>query len=296
MSAKQIKTNSSSQTAMSKNQGNTTKYIKWGSIFLFIILTVFVRLNLPFITIKAIMFVPMIVFAWIHGTQRYGLKNMIIWFVITWVVSNGFESLSVHTGFPFGYYYYCRMPGPRVLDVPLIIMAMYFALSYTSWTVAQIITWNFGKKIVGIYKIIIPGTTAFIMTMFDLSSDPQASTISSDWVWVNGGAYYGVPISNFAGWVFVVYVFMQIFTLYISRKNMDVSKDAVTTKRSYWLEASIVYLSIGLGVVLEGLARTAHVEIYSSMAMISVFTMVFVAMISILNINNNFNKNDNIVE
>jgi uncharacterized membrane protein len=284
MSIKEIKTNSLSQTAMNKDKGNITKYIKWGFIILFIILTVVVRLNLPFIPIKAIMFVPMIVFAWIHGSQRYGLKNMIIWFVIIWLVSNGFEALSVRTGFPFGHYHYVRMPGPRVLDVPVIIMAMYFALSYTSWTVAQIVTGNFGKKIVGIHKIFIPLTTAFIMTMFDLVGDPQASTISSDWVWEKGGVYYGVPISNYAGWVFVVYVSMQIFTLFISKKNIDVSKDAVTTKRSYWLEASIVYLSIGLGVVLEGFARTTHVEIYSSMAMISVFTMVFTAMISISNI------------
>jgi putative membrane protein len=284
MSAEEIKMNSPAQTIMSKDKSSTAIYIKWGAIILFIILTVCIRLDLPFIPVKAIMFLPMIVFAWIHGTQRYGLKNMIIWFVITWVVSNGFEALSVSTGFPFGHYHYFRMPGPRVLDVPVIIMAMYFALSYTSWTVAQMVTGNFGKKIVGIYKIIIPITTAFVMTMFDLTSDPQASTISSDWVWKNGGAYYGVPISNYAGWVFVVYIFMQIFTLFISKKNLDVSKDAVTTKRSYWLEASIVYLSIGLGVVLEGFARTAHVEIYSSMAMISVFTMVFTAMISISNI------------
>ncbi|WP_175470619.1 carotenoid biosynthesis protein [Pedobacter hartonius] len=291
MSTNQITTNSLSQAAISKEKANITQYIKWGFIILFIILTVAVRIDLPVIPIKAIMFVPMIVFAWIHGSQRYGISTMIIWFVITWLVSNGFEALSIRTGFPFGHYHYAKMPGPRVLDVPIIIMALYFALSYTSWTVAQMVTGNFGKKIVGVYQIFIPITTAVIMSMFDLVGDPQASTLSSDWVWERGGAYYGVPISNYAGWIFVVYVFMQIFTWFISKKNIDVSKDAVTTSRSYWLEASIVYLSMGLGVVLEGFTRTAHVEVYSSMAMISVFTMVFTAMISISNlkfINNKF--------
>ncbi|SEA61722.1 carotenoid biosynthesis protein [Pedobacter hartonius] len=293
MSANEIKTNSLSQATMSKEKGNITRYIKWGFIVLFIILTVALRLNLPVISIKAIMFVPMIVFAWIHGSQRYGVRTMIIWFVITWLVSNGFEALSIRTGFPFGHYHYVKMPGPRMLDVPVIIMALYFALSYTSWTVAQMVTGNFGKKIVGIYKIFIPITTAVIMSMFDLVGDPQASTVSSDWVWEHGGAYYGVPISNYAGWIFVVYVFMQIFTWFISKKNIDISKDAVTTNRSYWLEASIVYLSMGLGVVLEGFTRKAHVELYSSMAMISVFTMVFTAMISISNlkyVNNKYEK------
>ncbi|WP_316825434.1 carotenoid biosynthesis protein [Pedobacter miscanthi] len=284
MTTKEIELNSPTHTPQRKVKRNTVKYIKWGAIILFIILTALVRLDVPFIPVKAVMFVPMIIFAWIHGTQRYGIKNMIIWFVITWLVSNGFETLSIHTGFPFGHYHYGRMPGPRVLDVPIIIMAMYFALSYISWTVAQMVIGNFGKKITGIYKISIPIATGIIMTMFDLIGDPQASTISSDWVWEQRGAYFGVPIGNFAGWVFVVYVFMQMFTLFISKKNNDISKDAVTTEKSYWLEASVVYLTVGLGVVLEGFVRTAHVEIYASMAMISIFTMVFTAMVSISNI------------
>lgn len=271
-------------TSTTIHAGHTIDYVKWGLIFLFMIFTILVRLNVSFIPIKALMFLPMIVFAWIHGTQRYGFKNMMVWFVITWLVSHGFEALSVRTGFPFGHYHYERMPGPRVLDVPLIIMAVYFALGYTSWTIAQMVSGNFEKKAVGIYKFIVPLTAAFVMTMFDLTSDPQAATISSDWVWENGGAYYGVPLSNYFGWVFVVYVFMQIFMIFISHKNKDVRRNSVITKRTYWLEASIIYLIMGLGVVLEGIVRTEHADLYSSMALVSVFTMVFTAGVSMLNL------------
>lgn len=72
-----------------------------------------------------------------------------------------------------------------------------------TWTVAQIITRNLEKKIAGIYNFILLITTAMIMTMFDLTSDPMAATISNQWVWKNGGDYYGVPISNYFGWFFV---------------------------------------------------------------------------------------------
>jgi len=262
-------------------------YIKWTSIILFIIFTILGRLNIQSISsmMQIGMFASLIVFGWIHGTQRYGIKNMGIWFIITWIVSNGLEGLSIKTGFPFGHYYYTAS-SPEILGVPIMIMIIYFGLSYTSWTVAQAVTGHFSKKITGMYKLIIPLTTALVMTMWDLATDPQASTIGSAWIWTNSGAYFGVPISNFAGWVLVVYIFMQIFTLFIANKNLDISKDNITSKKTYWLEAIIVYLVMGLGIFLEGFTYTDHVDIYTSMAMVSVFTMVFTAGIALLNVKN----------
>ncbi|WP_238916464.1 carotenoid biosynthesis protein [Clostridium sp. YIM B02555] len=278
-------------TVGTKNNKNLN-YIKLGIIFLLSISTIMMRINIPMLDgAKYIFFISLAAFAWIHGSQRYGLKNMIIWFVITWIVSNCFEGLSVKTGFPFGHYHYTT-PGPRILDVPAYIMIAYFGIAYTSWTITQALTRHFSKKIVGVQKIIIPITTAIIMTMWDIVTDPQASTIHQTWIWENGGDYFGVPISNFVGWVFVVYVFMQIFTLFISTKNLDISKNNVTSKKTYWLEAAIVYLIMGLGVVLEGITHTDHIEIYGCMAMMSVFTVVFVSYISLLNIKNSKELND----
>lgn len=275
------------KTSANTKNNKYLDYIKRGIILACIISMMIMRANLSISEgpIKLVFFLSLFAFAWIHGSQRYGLKNMAIWFVITWIISNGFEGLSIKTGFPFGHYHYTS-PGPRILDVPLFIMIAYFGLSYTSWTVAQIITGHYGKKIAGIQKFILPLSSAVVMTMWDLVTDPQASTINSSWVWDDGGHYFGVPISNFAGWTLVVYVFMQLFTLFISNKNLDVSKINVTSNKTYWLEAAIVYLFMGLSVVLEGFVHTDHVEIYGSMAMISVFTVVFVACISLLNIRN----------
>jgi uncharacterized membrane protein len=274
-----------------KKNNKTLDYLKIGSLIIFLILTIILRLNIakdPIIgnIINSITFSPLVIFAWIHGSQRYGIKNMAIWFVITWIVSNGFEALSIYIGFPFGNYYYNFMTELNILGVPAPIMIIYFGISYTSWTVAQIVLGLFNKKITGIYKFILPFTTAIIMTMWDLVTDPQASTIKSNWIWENGGNYFGVPISNFIGWVFVVYVFMQIFTLFISKKEIDISINFLTSKKSYWIEAAVMYLIMGLGVVIEGFFHIDNAIIYTSMAMISVFTMVFTAGISFNNIIN----------
>lgn len=272
-----------SNTHLNTNENKKLDYIKWGLVALIVIITLLMKFNI-ITNITSSIFIPMFIFAWIHGTQHYGLKNMGIWFIITWIVSNAFEGLSIMTGFPFGHYYYAAAMGPRILNVPIFIMIAYFAICYTSWTVSHVVIGHFNKKIEGIYKFIIPITTALLMTMWDLVTDPQASTIGSTWIWKNGGDYFGVPISNFVGWVFVVYVFSQIFTLFISTKNLDLSNDSPTSKKMYWLQPCIIYLTMGLGVVIEGFTHVDHTQIYASMGMIAFFTVVFNAGIGLLNI------------
>lgn len=35
----------------------------------------------------------------------------------------------------------------------------------------------------------------------------------------NGGGYFGVPLINFLGWTFTVYLFMQVFALYLRNRG-----------------------------------------------------------------------------
>jgi putative membrane protein len=44
------------------------------------------------------------------------------------------------------------------------------------------------------------------MVAWDLSMDPVWSTVMHSWIWLQGGAYFGVPVSNFLGWYLTVYV------------------------------------------------------------------------------------------
>jgi len=50
--------------------------------------------------------VPLIAFGAVHGTMRHGWRAMVAFAVITLVVSNVTENLSIITGFPFGHYHY----------------------------------------------------------------------------------------------------------------------------------------------------------------------------------------------
>lgn len=55
------------------------------------------------------------------------------------------------------------------------------------------------------------------MVAWDLAMDPVWSTIMRGWIWLHGGPYFGVPVSNFLGWFLTVYVIYQLFALYLHR-------------------------------------------------------------------------------
>ncbi|ANS74436.1 hypothetical protein AWM70_07450 [Paenibacillus yonginensis] len=260
------------------HQKSSFSAVRWGFIALLLIITV-VKYMMPTsgtdISIMEIILFPIIpVLAFVHGTKRYGLKNMTLFFVLTWVVSNFFETLSIRTGFPFGNYHYTASI-PRVFDVPFVIMIAYFGMGYMAWTIGHILNGQYGRKLRGIQVFLVPLMSAFIMVMWDVVMDPLTSTISQQWIWEDGGNYYGVPISNYFGWFFVVYLFMQIFALYLAKYD---KKGTESFSKSYWFEPIAVYAIQSLNYLLLCFTGTGYRDIYDSMALVCVFTMVFVAL------------------
>ena len=45
------------------------------------------------------------------------------------------------------------------------------------------------------------------------------ATIRHLWIWEQGGGYFGVPLTNYLGWFFTVYVFFQLFALSLESLN-----------------------------------------------------------------------------
>lgn len=267
-----------------KNNSQTAiDYVRWGCLVLFAILTIASQIpNVPFI-LTVLQWMPLIVFAVIHGCQRYGWKNILVYFIVTWVISNTLEGLSIATGFPFGHYHYMDFP-ISIAGVPIAIMPTYFAQSYIAFTMAQTLIGVYNKKIHGIYKFIVPFSAACVMTMWDVVSDPTASTVTHGWTWENGGEFFGVPVSNFFGWVLCVYIFMQIFTLILGKYTPSKKQAAIANRMNFWLEPCIAFACMGMGVLISGFTQTEYIEIYRSMAMLSVFLVLFTALMATMRI------------
>ena len=176
-------------------------------------------------------------FAAIHGSRQYGWRGMLAFAVICLVVSNAFENVSILTGFPFGHYHYRGNLGPKLFLVPLLIGLAYLGMGYVSWTVTRLILDGVRPAADRIFAL--PALAGFVMVSWDLTFDPVASTIGQSWIWQDGGAYFGVPVSNFLGWYLTVFVFFQLFALYQSRRPVHPQPEGseVAIEPGFWWPA-----------------------------------------------------------
>lgn len=192
-------------------------------------------------------------FALIHAAGNYRFRDVLVFLALTLVVSNILENCSILTGFPFGHYFYTDMLGLKLFLVPVSIGLAYFGMGYLSWMLARIILGKSGPGMSGHFTYTVPLLAAFLMVAWDLTFDPISSTILKAWTWQEGGSYFGVPLSNFVGWYFCVYVFLQLFALYIKSRSNVYAQAKQKISKGYWLQAAVFYGFTGVAAVMSAL-------------------------------------------
>jgi putative membrane protein len=100
------------------------------------------------------------------------------------------ELVGVATGRPFGHYSYGPALGPQVGRVPLLAAAAWAMMARPAWVVAGLVARSPLARVL---------TAAGALTAWDVFLDPRMVR-DGYWDWSDGGAYEGVPLSNFAGW------------------------------------------------------------------------------------------------
>jgi uncharacterized membrane protein len=234
-------------------------------------------------------------FTLLHGMVRYGARDLLIFFAISFIVSWSYEQISIITGFPFGHYYYTGQLGPKILFVPIIIMPAYFGTAYLAWTLSHILLDVYDSKIKVFHTVAIPLVASFIMVMWDVCMDPYMATILNNWIWIKGGGFYGVPFTNFLGWYLCVYTFYQMFAVYLYKKK-DIDKPAYPFPKMYWLQPAVLYMTSFIFYLFKILYAGNDIittpdgktwwsqDIYQAAFLMTINTMVFVALIAIIKI------------
>src|ERR1700716_1674273 len=192
-------------SAVPRSNKATTLWVLTAVVFLGLLVSAFVPgVRLPLI-------VAQVGFALLHGAKRYSWRAIGVFVAAGLVISNILETLSIQTGFPFGHYHYTG--GGKIFQVPWFIGPAYLATGYLAWVVATVLLGDVRRNSPSLTTIGTPVIAAFAMTAWDLSLDPTASTIKQLWIWENGGGFFGVPLVDFLGWAFPVYLFVQVFAL-----------------------------------------------------------------------------------
>jgi uncharacterized membrane protein len=198
----------------------------------------------PSLLIVAFHVIPPAFFAVIHGARIYRLRGILVFVALSLGVGTLLESVSLRTGFPFGHYWFTDLMGPKLFDLPILLALAYVGMGYLSWVLGLVILEGQNEPLSGWKFVLVPLAASFVMTAWDLSMDPVWADIDHAWVWRDGGLYYGVPISNFFGWFFSVYIFFQLFALYLRNRVI------VPSRASHWRLAILFYAASAAGNLL----------------------------------------------
>ncbi|NOZ74447.1 MAG: carotenoid biosynthesis protein [FCB group bacterium] len=145
-----------------------------------------------------------------HGMETLGLFPFLTLLFLGFILSFILEYLGVNRGWIFGSYHYTNTacPLPSFGGVPLCFPVVWSGLIYAGfWTAllwlptdggALTLSWNF---------ILL---TAVLVTILDLILDPIAVD-EGRWIWKKPGRYYGIPWTNFAGWLLTVILVLTVF-------------------------------------------------------------------------------------
>lgn len=157
------------------------------------------------------------------ASRQIGWERTILWTITAYAVAFTAEFSSIHTGFPFGEYYYIDTTRDRELwiaGVPFMDSLSFSFLTFTgfscAWQLVAARRAGNGQPDLTVTRTLRRSPAvlflgAGITTLMDLIIDPVA-LMGDRWFlgqihgWPHGGQYFGVPLTNFAGWFLVTAV------------------------------------------------------------------------------------------
>jgi uncharacterized membrane protein len=202
--------------------------------------------RLPMIWIVVLHVVPPALFALVHGSIVYGRRGIAVFTASCLGFGTLAELVSLRTGVPFGRYHFTNVMGPKVLELPLLLALAYLGIGYVSWILSLLILGHAERPLRGTQVVTVPLLASGIMTAWDLAMDPSWSTLDHAWIWHDGGAYFGVPASNFVGWFLTGTVYYFAFALYCRTQATPMPSPG----RNFWSLPVLVYLICALGNLL----------------------------------------------
>lgn len=206
------------------------------------------------VTNRPYVFIFLLTFLALGRIYFGGWKRTLIWLVLVYLIAWASELSSIHNGFPYGLYHYRyeNMAGElMVAGVPFWDSLSYPFLIFAGWTTARFIYKGPGTAALGLKPNIITALFgAFLTMLLDVIIDPltvlgERWFLGNIYYYPNGGQYFGVPLTNFAGW-FLVPLAVILFYQIIDRLFLNGRPRPSSTWMLGHLLNPLFYLSIAL--------------------------------------------------
>jgi putative membrane protein len=189
-----------------------------------------------------------------------GWRRTLAFTGVGYLIAFASEWLSINTGFPYGWYYYIettKLQELWVAGVPFFDSLSYVFLAYCSYATALFIlsplrAWHLNvvtletRRIRRSLSALILG--AFLQTFLDIVIDPVALQgrrwfLGQIYGYPEQGIHFGVPLSNYGGWLLTSLFLVGAFQLIDARRLADAPKGVCSLPfRS--LLGPVLYLSV----------------------------------------------------
>lgn len=210
-----------------------------------------------------------VLFALAHCLRCEGPARTGLFFAASAIISFVMEETGVSTGLVFGPYHYSDMLGAKLGHVPVLIPLAWFMMIYPSWLTARAILRGIDmRSTAGIVALALLAAAA--MTAWDLVMDPGMSA-AGNWVWEKGGAYFGVPLHNYFGWMlttFLVYCCAGILWR-VTRKAAFVAEGSLLA-----MLPVLIYTEFAVRYVTAGRNLALHVVAFFSMLLMGALALM----------------------
>ncbi|MFT4308879.1 MAG: carotenoid biosynthesis protein [Candidatus Woesearchaeota archaeon] len=172
------------------------------------------------------------------GKYKEGIRLLLILGIYTYII----ESIGVITGYPYGRFYYGEMMGYNLFGiVPIVLPLAYMPLAIGAYYIADKLSPN---------KAMIITLKIMMLLLFDLVLDPGAAALGY-WIWENSGAYYGIPLTNYIGWIISSLITALICSYHyksIRKANPKLILASPLLFMVYW-----TFTVIGLGMIIPSI-------------------------------------------
>lgn len=228
-----------------------------------------------------------VLFALLHCTAVEGLRSTVRFFAVSSVISYLMEEVGVRTGLIFGAYHYSDHLGAKLGHVPVIIPLAWFMMIYPSWTVARaLIPTLETHSLRGLTAL--ASLAALVMTAWDVVMDPPMAA-SGNWVWEHGGAYFGVPRHNYAGWLLTTFlVYWVVGWLARSSEPKPTASPSATSAPASGAPGTTVFASLPVVVYAFFALRYIEASRFPALQLIALFSMGTPAFIALLQLASNW--------
>lgn len=199
------------------------------------------------------------------GSADLGWRRTLAFGASVWPVAWLAEFSSTRTGIPFGLYQYTGVTRGRELyiaDVPFMDALSFTFLAYAAFCLAR---WALAGRRACPWALAL--VTGALMAALDVVIDPLAVRgdrwfLGRIFYYPDGGVYWGVPLSNFAGWVIVGALGVGVYVALAGR----------TPAGRIWPGVALYYLVLGFNLAVtawigEWLLAAVGVALHAAIAL-----------------------------